>query len=118
VTTTYDLNNQLIEAAAELRQAQADLETRARDAAAADRNWRQERANAYARTEGTVAEREAQVEIVTGDRRYAAKLSEDLRVAALENVRSRRAILSAQQTLSNVEREALALARTGPEEGP
>jgi hypothetical protein len=113
--TPSELNDMLHAAAADLYEAHRLLEERVKSSARADRAWRLARAKAYARTIGTVAERDAEVELETGDKRYEAKLSEDLRVAALEGVRSRRATLSAYQTLVNLSREEANFARTGPE---
>lgn len=82
----------------------AVLEERSVAAATADRGYRQNRATAYLATSGTVGERESSVEQLTADLRHAAKLAEDLKVAALEAVRCRRAKLSALQTLANAMR--------------
>jgi hypothetical protein len=112
--TPSELNDLLHAAAIDLQEGHRLLEQRVRDAAVADRAWRLARAKAYAKTEGTVNERDSLVEMETGDLRYEAKLSEDLRVAALEGVRSRRAKLSAFQTLANLTREEAAFARVGP----
>lgn len=110
----HELNEQLLAAATDLREGHRLLEERVTSAAQADRAWRLARAKAYPATTGTVAEREAEVELSTGQLRYQAKLSEDLRVAALEGVRSRRAVLSAYQTLTNLSREEANFERTGP----
>lgn len=64
---------------------------------------------------GTVAEREAKVNGATAALRKQRDLAEGMKRAALEAVRSRRAQLSALQTLANAEREEAAFARTGPE---
>jgi hypothetical protein len=110
-----ELNDMLHAAAADLYEAHRLLEERVRSSATADKAWRLARAKAYARTSGTVNERDAEVELETGDLRYEAKLTEDLRVAGLEGVRSRRAILSAYQTLTNLSREEANFARVGPD---
>jgi hypothetical protein len=113
--TPSELNRQILDAARELTAAQEALSEMAHQSASTDREWRMARARAYATTEGTVAERDAAVERETGELRYGAKLREDLRVAALENVRSRRAILSAFQTVANLSKAELDFARTGPD---
>lgn len=64
--------------------------------------------------EGTVPEREAWVQGQTRTERAARDLAEGMRQAALEAVRSRRAQLSAIQSLLNAERAEAELARTGP----
>lgn len=112
-----ELNDRLIAAATDLKDGHKLLEQRVTEAAAADHAWRVERAKAYARTSGTVAERDAEVETATGDLRYAAKLAEDLRVAALEGVRSRRAVLSAIQSMVALSRSEMDFAKYGPQEG-
>lgn len=114
----HELNRLLLGAADDLRLAHRELDDRSRDAAAADQAWRRVRARAYVQTTGTVAERDAEVEILTSDERYRAKLAEDLRVSALEAARSKRAILTASQTLANLSREEMAFARSGPDGGP
>jgi hypothetical protein len=63
---------------------------------------------------GTVAEREARINGATAGLRKQRDLAEGMKQAALEAVRSRRAQLSAIQTLSNAHREEAALARTEP----
>lgn len=50
--------------------------------------------------------------------REAAHTAEESVWIAKEVVRNRRQELSALQTLGNLEREEMALARTGPQEGP
>jgi hypothetical protein len=111
-----ELNDMLHAAAADLYEAHRLLEERVKSSATADRAWRLARAKAYARTQGTVAERDAEVELETGDKRYEAKLSEDLRVAGLEGVRSRRAILSAYQSIAALTRSEMDFAKYGPTE--
>ena len=91
-----------------------------------------EQAHAYAATEnayrkfkaacwldapdGTVPERQAWVDGQCADQRRERDLAEGMRQAALEAVRSRRAQISAWQTLLNADREEAAFARTGPRE--
>jgi hypothetical protein len=60
-------------------------------------------------------EREAMVNAATAQQRRARDLADGMRQAALEAVRSRRGQISALQTRLNVDREAMAFARTGPE---
>lgn len=108
-----EINNMLLEAADDLRRAHRDLEERSRMSAKADAEWRESRAKAHARTEGTVDERNAAVERETARLRYTAKLAEDLRVSALEAVRSRRSILSAIQSVAATVRSEAELLRTG-----
>lgn len=117
MTLPHELNDRLIAAATDLKDGHRLLETRVQESARADHVWRVERAKAYAMTSGTVAERDAKVELETGDLRYAAKLAEDLRVAALESVRSRRGVLSAIQSMVALSRSEMDFAKYGPAEG-
>lgn len=77
--------------------------------------YRMARAEALLRADGTVAEKEAHADLATSKQRQAARLSDGMRVAALEAIRSRRAQLSALQTVANSAKAEMDLARTGPE---
>jgi hypothetical protein len=80
--------------------------------AEAEHEYRERQAMAYLETEhGTVAEREAQVYAVVGDWRRRRDLADGQKLAALEAVRSRRAQLSALQTLIAAHRAEAELAR-------
>lgn len=86
--------------------------------AAAERDYRKEKAKAWARAKTMdmlAKEKEAWVDAETADLRYDRDLADGLRQGALEAVRSRRAQLSKVQTFANVERAEMELARTGPE---
>ena len=80
--------------------------------AEAEHRYRSAKAMAYLETEsGTVAEREAHVYAIMGEHRLARDLADGQKVAALEAVRSRRAQLSALQTLIAAHRAEAELAR-------
>ena len=80
--------------------------------AEAEHEYRERQAMAYLETEqGTVAEREAHVYAVVGDWRRRRDLADGQKLAALEAVRSRRAQLSALQTLIAAHRAEAELAR-------
>jgi len=111
------LSQQLLQAVRDLRDAMAELETRSRDAAQFDRAWRLAKAQSYAATEGTIPEREAAVERETAHLRFEAKASEDLRVSALEAVRSHRTIVSAFQSVVSASKAEAELAKWEPREG-
>lgn len=64
---------------------------------------------------GTVAEREARINGATASMRRTRDLADGMKSAAMEAVRSRRAQLSALQTLAGAYREEAQLARTGPQ---
>jgi len=80
--------------------------------AEAEHEYRERQAMAYLEMEqGTVAEREAHVYAVVGDWRRRRDLADGQKLAALEAVRSRRAQLSALQTLIAAHRAEAELAR-------
>jgi len=80
--------------------------------AEAEHEYRERNAMAYLETEtGTVAEREAHVYALVGDFRRVRDLADGQKVAALEAVRSRRAQLSALQSLIAAHRAEVELAR-------
>lgn len=108
------LNRQLLEAAQFLRNALEELDTQTVKYAQAERAYRLAKATAILAVGGTVLEREAHADQATADLRYARDLAEGLKVSALEAVRSRRAMLSATQTVANLYREEASFDRTGP----
>jgi hypothetical protein len=80
--------------------------------AEAEHQYRSARAMAYLETEsGTVAEREAHVYALVGEHRRTRDLADGQRVACLEAVRSRRAQLSALQSVIAAHRAESELAR-------
>jgi len=88
-----------------LRQAAADY-------AEAEHEYRTRNAMAYLETEsGTVAEREAHVYALVGDFRRRRDVADGQKLAALEAVRSRRAQLSALQSVLAAHRAEAELSR-------
>lgn len=82
------------------------------EASAKDRDYKVAWARAFTQGHGeTVKALEADADLKTAEQRYQSKLSENLRVAALENVRTKRTVLTAVQTLTNAWREEVGLAR-------
>ena len=80
--------------------------------AEAEHEYRSQNAMAYLETEsGTVAEREAHVYALVGDFRRRRDLADGQKLAALEAVRSRRAQLSAVQSILSAHRAEAELAR-------
>jgi hypothetical protein len=80
--------------------------------AEAEHDYRSQNAMAYLETEsGTVAEREAHVYALVGDFRRTRDLADGQKLAALEAVRSRRAQLSAVQSILSAYRAEAELAR-------
>jgi hypothetical protein len=89
------------------------LRASSRDYADAEHAYRQARAKAWLAARGTVNERESMVELRCGDLRYARDLADGLRSASVEAIRSRRAQLSALQSVLAASRAEVELARTG-----
>jgi hypothetical protein len=80
--------------------------------AEAEHEYRSQNAMAYLETDsGTVAEREAHVYALVGDFRRTRDLADGQKLAALEAVRSRRAQLSAVQSILSAYRAEAELAR-------
>lgn len=99
-----------------VEEAQRDLVEMSGAAAEQDRDYKKAYARAFTSAHGdTVRALEVAADASTADDRYEAKLAENLRVAALENVRTKRTTLTAVQTLTNAWREEVGLARGGPQ---
>ena len=92
------------------------LRTAAHKAAEAEHHYRQVKAAAWAENvDGTVPERTAQVDGVCADARLSRDYAEAERLAALEALRSRRAQLSALQSVMSADRAEAEVARYGTE---
>lgn len=80
--------------------------------AKAENAYRHAKAAAWVTCEGTLAkEREAEVDSITADLRLTRDMAEGQRQAALEALRSRRAQLSALQSILTATRTEMELAR-------
>lgn len=89
------------------------LREAARDYAAAEADYRKQRARALLQsTAGTVSEREAVADLDAAEARLARDTADGMRTAALEAVRSRRQQLSALQSILAAHREEAAYDRT------
>lgn len=75
--------------------------------------YRMARARALLTADGTVDEKKAQADLATSEQRRAAHLADGMRQAALEAVRSRRAQISALQSLLAGHRAEAEFVRTG-----
>jgi hypothetical protein len=75
------------------------LRQSAQEWAEAEHEYRQAKAQGWLAAKGTVNERESMVEMRAGDLRRRRDLAEGMRMSALEAVRSRRAQLSALQSI-------------------
>jgi len=90
----------------------AALRDAAVEYAEAEHKYRETKAMAYLETEsGTVAEREAHVYALVGGHRRDRDLADGQRLAALEAIRSRRAQLSAVQSIISAHRAEAELTR-------
>jgi capsular polysaccharide biosynthesis protein len=112
IYTPQALVDLMLTASRELDFAQEDLVTKTRAAADSERKYRMMKSEKYLQTEGTVNEREAVVAQQIDTYAYAAHLAEGLERAALENVRNRRAQLSALQSIANAVRAEAELTRS------
>lgn len=112
------LSNLLDSGLAELRaQAHAYAECEAEYRRAKSHAW-VDAPTSEERSKWTAAEREAWVNAETADLRQARDIAEGMRHAALEAVRSRRAQISALQSLLAAERAETEFAATGPRYEP
>jgi hypothetical protein len=91
----------------------AALREQAHEYAESENEYRLAHARAYLAHEGPAHERKAAADLATGEERYRAHLADGMKVAALEAVRSRRAQLSALQSMMNANREELGAMRYG-----
>ena len=95
------------------------LSRAAGSAADAERAYRLEKAKAWLTIpSGTVPERQAQVDAAVADERHARDIAEGERLAALEALRSRRAQLSALQSIAAAYRAEAEHSRYGVEVTP
>jgi len=109
------LTTELLRLSALLDDALGYLRRSVGEYAAAEAAYRQEKAKAWLTAPaGTVAEKEAHVNGSTAELRKQRDLADGMRQAALEAVRSRRAQLSALQSIAAAHREEAAFDRTGP----
>ncbi len=114
MTTTQDLNAELIRLSRKLDEAHAELVKQARAYADAEHAYRLARSSAFLSSSGTVGEREAHTDQATAGVRRDRDLAEGLKQSALEAVRSLRGQMSATQTIAGSLKAEMELARTGP----
>lgn len=92
------------------------LQEHARGYAEAENAYRKARARAWLEiTDGPVAQREAQVDGATADDRMRRDISDGMKRAATEAVRSRRQQISALQSLAAAHRAEAEFSKFGPE---
>lgn len=109
-----DYARQIVEYCQLLDDALGYLRRQTVECAAAENAYRKERARAWLTATGTAREKEDQVNAMTADLRETRDLAEGMKKAALEAVRSRRAEISAHQTLLSADRAEAELAKYGP----
>jgi len=119
VTTTAEMNKELLRLIRLLDKGVQALTDAGREYAEAVDDYRRAKATAYlSLDEGTVAGRQAKVDDRCGVERRRKLLAEGMRQAALEAVRSRRSQLSAMQSVAAAFRAEMEFARIGPEMSP
>lgn len=112
-----ELTQEMLRLSRLIDQGIAALTDQAREYAEAEHDYRQAKAQAWVSApDGTVPERQAWVDGRCAPLRRRRDLAEGLKLAALEAVRSRRAQLSALQTVANALRAEMDLAKYGPGE--
>lgn len=113
-TQLHEYNDELSRLALDLDMAQQELDHWTREYAVTENEYRKAKAKVYLQTEGTIEFRKMTVDARCEQERVAAHLAEGLKVAALENVRNKRAQLNACQTRCNNIKTQLELER-GPQ---
>jgi hypothetical protein len=108
--TIPELEEKIMAAVAELRDANDALELLSKEYAVTDHKYRHAKAMAYLAASGTVNERTAHVDKVCGPEREAAHTAEALMNAAKERVRSLQSELSAYQTIARLAMGEMAMA--------
>ncbi len=114
-----DLVAEMLRLSAKLDDALGFVHRQAAEWADSENDYRLARAKLVLEApESTVDVRAAWVDFRTGPQRRRAHLADAMRQAGLEAVRSRRAQLSACQSVANAVRAEIDLGRTGPEVAP
>lgn len=115
MNTLDDMADEMARLSRLLDQGLQALRDQAHELAEKERDYRRLTAEAWlVAPEGSVPSREAWVHGHTADARFARDLSDGMRTAALEAVRSRRTQVSALQSLLAAHRAEADFARTGP----
>ena len=107
--TKQEIEEKLLGAVAELREATSELQKYAKDAATSDHAYRRSKAVAYLASSGTVAERSAHVDKACETEREKAHTSEALREAVREKVRALQTEIMAYQTLASLFKTEMSL---------
>ena len=112
--TTDELVDEMVRLSHLLDDALEFLKRQVAEYAAAEDAYRMAHALAFLEAPGIGPARKAQADRQTSEQRRRAHLAEGMRQAGLEAVRSRRAQISALQSLLNVVRAEAEFSRTGP----
>lgn len=117
VLTPGELVEMMLDAKGDLDKAQENLRQALHYEAAAEQEYRVAKAKAWETVPatGTAASKEAWVDGECAERRRVRDDAVAESKAWMEEVRNKRQILSALQSVSNAVREEVALARVGPE---
>jgi hypothetical protein len=110
IITPKNLTQELLRLSRLLDEAHDELIKQSHEWAVRENEYRLAKASAHLASSGTVDERRAYCDKATSQERLAAHLAEGLKVAALEAVRSRRAQLSALQSVGNAVRSEIEMA--------
>lgn len=102
----------------ELDASLAFLREKTIESAQAEHDYRKERALRFLEADGAMDMRAASADAAAADLRLARDLAQGLREAAMEAVRSRRAQVSAAQTIGNLLRAEFEIAGKGPQREP
>jgi hypothetical protein len=112
--TVGDLVGDLLTKSQALEEANEELVLASEKWAYAERDYRRAYSVSYMQAEGAVETRKVSAHVRSLKEELARNLAEGFKVAALENVRSRRAQLSATQSVANAIKAELELGKTGP----
>ena len=115
--STAELTAEMVRLSKLLDDALDYLKRATREWAEAEDAYRCAHARVFLMTDGPQGDKKATADAHTSEQRRRAHLADGMRQAALEAVRSRRAQLSALQTIANAIRAEIDMARTGPLEG-
>jgi hypothetical protein len=114
--TPAELTDELLRLSRLLDEALAYAKGAAMEYAEGEDAYRMARSKALLNAEGTVAEKTARADLETSAERRRAHLAEVMKQVAIEAIRSRRAQLSALQTIANGIRSEIEMSRYGPPE--
>lgn len=113
--TVSELHEAIVDTSREVDESITAMRKAAIEYADAENLYRLARATSFLAATGTVSARQATVDLATSVERHRAHVADGLQKAAVEAARSRRAQLSALQTLANAHRAEAEFVRTVPD---